>query len=387
MSDDTKRIIVLETGSASRGRPSGQRPNRKQSVLFHETYDATEDEVFEDAEQFKQYEGDSPNSISAKLHDIGSLFVNAAKRNGNTQKQPKRDKEPASAITGAHPSRLLSDNKKAVYFKEGDSYVRQGYTNARMYRWMTVEGITGETTTFCGVTYNISVRKLINMIFQALIDRGANGCVFGNDCTLIGEPTNPRFVAITGLDNHQMPNVPIRNVGSLCVSNRGPVICIWNEVAYTGQNQSIVSATQLEAFHNRVDDRSLKAGGTQRITTVYGFVFPLSIIQGLPYFEMRPYTDQEYIDYPHVIMTSDKIWDPTIFDNTIDPNDPSFVKNTKNLLHLLPHDDYMTSKASICVPTARSITLLPGLLTLDFALMMIQAKPFSSITPLPRRLT
>jgi len=39
-------------------------------------------------------------------------------------------------------------------------------------------------------------------------------------------------------------------------------------------------------------------------------------------------------------MTSDKIWDPSIFDNDIDPNDPSFVENSRHLLHLLPHQDY-----------------------------------------------
>ena len=37
-------------------------------------------------------------------------------------------------------------------------------------------------------------------------------------------------------------------------------------------------------------------------------------------------------------MTSDKVWHPTYADNDVDPYDPSFVDNTSNELHLLPHD-------------------------------------------------
>ena len=158
--------------------------------------------------------------------------------------------------------------------KKGNLFVRQGFTNARIHRWITIEEVSEpETTTIGGAAYNVSAQKLMQQVYQALIDRGANGCVFGSDCTLIGEPIDPRFVAITGLDNHQIPNVPIRNVGSLYVSNRGPVICICNEVAYTGQNQSIISATQLEAYHNRIEDRSLMAGGSQRIITADGYIY------------------------------------------------------------------------------------------------------------------
>ena len=82
------------------------------------------------------------------------------------------------------------------------------------------------------------------------------------------------------------------------------------------------------------------AGGRQRITTADGYIFPLSIRQGLPYLKMRAYTTDEYNTYPHVIMTSDKEWDPTLFDNEVDPTDPSFIENTPNLLQLLHHEDY-----------------------------------------------
>jgi hypothetical protein len=262
--------------------------------------------------------------------------MNKTKQTGKKELVKKSDRHPA------HISRLLSDDKLVLYEKKPEGFVPRGKLNASMHRWILEDDGDDEpaTTTLEGVTYNVSVRKIIKTIYQALIDRGANGCVFGSDCVLLGEPTNARFVAITGLDNHQMPNVPIRNVGSLCHSNRGPVICIWNDVAYTGQHQSIISATQMEAFNIRVDDRSIKAGGYQRIMTPEGYNFALSIKQGLPYLEMRAYTTDEYHTYPHVIMTSDKIWNPNIFDNDVDTTDPSVIANSRNNLHMLPHPDY-----------------------------------------------
>ena len=55
---------------------------------------------------------------------------------------------------------------------------------------------------------------------------------------------------------------------------------------------------------------------------------------------MRPYTPHEFMNTPHVIMTSDQVWDATYADNYVDPCDPSFVDNTLNAFHFLPHDKY-----------------------------------------------
>ena len=64
--------------------------------------------------------------------------------------------------------------------------------------------------------------------------------------------------------------------------------------------------------------KSMKVkGGLQRITTQEGFAIPIDIISGLPYISLRPYTDKEWKTLPHVILTSDIIWDPTILDNII----------------------------------------------------------------------
>ncbi len=66
-------------------------------------------------------------------------------------------------------------------------------------------------------------------------------------------------------------------------------------------------------------DWSLKAGGKQCIETLDGYIIPLSIRSGLPYMSIRPYTDKEWETLPHVILTADGDWDPSILDG--DHND------------------------------------------------------------------
>ena len=81
-------------------------------------------------------------------------------------------------------------------------------------------------------------------------------------------------------------------------------------MAYLGTNKTILSSIQLEDQGIKVDDKASHLLGNQMITTSQGFCFPLAITNGLAYLEMRPYTQQEYQDCPHVIMTSDQIWNP-----------------------------------------------------------------------------
>ena len=68
-------------------------------------------------------------------------------------------------------------------------------------------------------------------------------------------------------------------------------------------------------YGNNVCDKSRKVGGKQCITTLDGYVIPLQICDGLPYFNMTPPTDNDLDIYPHIILTSDSDWDPNILDN------------------------------------------------------------------------
>jgi hypothetical protein len=237
-----------------------------------------------------------------------------------------------STMSPAHPSVLLADKPTNLYDKDGHF---QGYIN-KFHRWFTDSEETLSDESLTAITYNVSKRSLSSSITMSLCDRGANGFVGGSDCVLIGHPVVPRSVSITGINNHQVRNVPIATVGAYVVSNRGPVICVFHEVAYTGQHQTIMSSIQMEHHGIFVDEKSPAVGGTARISTPDGFVFPLSFRNGLAYMKMRPYSTAEYDQLPHVIMTSDKMWDPRVFDKDVDPNDPI---DSDKLTHL-PHQDY-----------------------------------------------
>lgn len=70
----------------------------------------------------------------------------------------------------------------------------------------------------------------------------------------------------------------------------------------------------MEHFNIHIDDHSLKAGGEQCLCTLEGYVMPLSFHHRLPYLATRPFDDDEYQNLPHVILTSDVIWDPRVMD-------------------------------------------------------------------------
>ena len=70
----------------------------------------------------------------------------------------------------------------------------------------------------------------------------------------------------------------------------------------------------MEEHGLEVDEKHPKLGGKCRILTEDGFISPLPYRNGLVYLKIRLYTTKEYHTLPHVIMTSDKIWDPRKFD-------------------------------------------------------------------------
>jgi hypothetical protein len=85
--------------------------------------------------------------------------------------------------------------------------------------------------------------------------------------------------------------------------------------------RTIHSSNQLEHHKLDVDERPMKVSGSQCITTPDGYAFPVDIVDGLAYLKCRTYTDAEFESLPHVIMTSDVIWEPSILDCTILPDD------------------------------------------------------------------
>ena len=162
---------------------------------------------------------------------------------------------------------------------------------------------------------------------QQLVDHGANGGLAGSDMRVIHK--THRKINIQGIDNHEVTGLDVVTAATLLNTSQGKVIGIFNEYAYLGKGSSIHSSGQLEWFKTNVDEKSVKVGGTQLITTLDGYSVPLLIKDGLAYATSlgRP-TDQDMDTYPHVFFTSPDEWDPSVLDHDpphLDGLDPSQV--------------------------------------------------------------
>ena len=101
---------------------------------------------------------------------------------------------------------------------------------------------------------------------QQLVDRGANGVLAGSDMRVIHK--THRKINIQGIDNHEVTGLDVVTAATLLNTSQGKVIGIFNEYAYLGKGSSIHSSGQLEWFKTNVDEKSVKVGGTQLITTL-----------------------------------------------------------------------------------------------------------------------
>ena len=183
-------------------------------------------------------------------------------------------------------------------------------------------------------------RVLKRKLRGALVDRGANGGILGDDARVILK--HQRQVDVTGIDNHELNALDVVDGSAIVMSHKGPVIVILRQYAYHGRNRSIHSSGQIEAHKNMVEDRSMKAGGRQVIRTHDGYVLPLDIINGLPYLKMKPNTDNEWNTLPHTILTGSAEWDPTVLDLTLTAHDDwyNMVKRLDDGLIQTPFDEF-----------------------------------------------
>ena len=46
-----------------------------------------------------------------------------------------------------------------------------------------------------------------------------------------------------------------------------------------------------------------------------GYILPLAIKYGLACLDIRPHTDHEFVTLPHVSLTSELEWDPSVLDH------------------------------------------------------------------------
>ena len=112
-----------------------------------------------------------------------------------------------------------------------------------------------------------------------LVDRVANGGLAGSDMRVIYK--THRKINISGIDNHEVTGLDVVTAATLLNTSLGKVIGTFNEYTYLGKGSSIHSSGHLEWFKTHVDEKSIKVGGTQLITTLDGYSVPLLIRDGL----------------------------------------------------------------------------------------------------------
>jgi hypothetical protein len=74
-----------------------------------------------------------------------------------------------------------------------------------------------------------------------------------------------------------------------------------------------------------------------------GYQLPLLFKNGLPYLHCRKPTDDELYLLPHIIMTSDVTWDPSLYDNINDNIDQFYdplVDTHEHKYHCNQHGEY-----------------------------------------------
>ena len=161
----------------------------------------------------------------------------------------------------------------------------------------------------------VHVRNSRNYGYEALNDRGANGSIIAKGMA-IGDRTD-RYIDVTGIQNHTVGELNI--VEGICVarSTIGDTVIHIPEGAHMPDGKTILSSIQMEHNGCKVIDVAPEAnkGKPPHIISPEGYIFPMSIRQGLPILDIRPPLEGEMNDLPHVYLTGNSEWDPSRFDS------------------------------------------------------------------------
>ena len=99
------------------------------------------------------------------------------------------------------------------------------------------------------------------------MDRGANGGIAGSDVRVIVK--TERQVDVSGIDDHEMNNLPVVSEAGVVNTQRGLVIAIFHQYAFVPNGKTIPSCIQMESYGLNVDKKSLKLKqGSQTISTI-----------------------------------------------------------------------------------------------------------------------
>jgi hypothetical protein len=305
-------------GSLGRGRRTFTQHRNKRKVMFMDQQ--SDDATTSTEPTTDSTDDDLVNDIMGQFDvDFDTLCVHVAKRKQEELKAEgkhphHRPTKPMANPVVAPPGdvrRLLGDKVKTI---GGTPYEvkHAGTTPAPMD--VDIDGII-YWVKMADCVYRVSTNNHSEAT-GALIDRGANGGIAGNNCQVIEVNNQPhQYVNVEGIDGHIMEWRRLVTAGVVTHSNRGPVILILHQYAHSRKGHSIHSSPQLEWNGVDVDDKSARVSGKQRLVTFDSFSIPINIRRGLPYIDMCPHTDQEWEELPHVLLTEDTDWDPMHMDH------------------------------------------------------------------------
>ena len=95
----------------------------------------------------------------------------------------------------------------------------KGSTNASFASTVTIDGkIYRQVNIHEQTRYSVSKHTASSK--GSLIDRGANGGLAGSDVRIVHKSSNPRYVDVSGIDSHQVTDLPIVTVGGVVPSQR-----------------------------------------------------------------------------------------------------------------------------------------------------------------------
>ena len=120
----------------------------------------------------------------------------------------------------------------------------------------------------------------------ALVDQGADRCVFGEDVRPIACPVSQPKVDVSGFDEHRQNDMPIITAAGVIRTHAGNVLAIIHQGALYGKGRSILSPTQMEAFGVSVSGKHKADGGLQCLVALGGYIIPVAIRNGLPYIDI-----------------------------------------------------------------------------------------------------
>ena len=138
-------------------------------------------------------------------------------------------------------------------------------------------------------------------------------------------------VDVTRVTSSTLKQLPIVQApGIVDTHDEGPIICIMSQYAQCPTGKSIHSKEQFKHFSCIVHDTTISKGGYQCVVTPEGYVIPLHVRDGLHYMDMHPPTPHELENLPHVFLTDDSQWNPSILDDEFHdtndlPTDPAIL--------------------------------------------------------------